>query len=232
MLSPDTPAIISQRILCGERPSSILRDLLAISSEFTKYDLANPVTEAFPKQDHWLLIDAVWQWREREKSEAWDTIFDFRLIRQLIALGEPLPWSADECEEELRRVQPAIDESNRHVKLKTDEATSFDALKAKISDLDGKVSCIEALWDGDTNGWFVRMSAVMLNDSVHKAHFLVSISKGSDARLFSGQVPPWPEAIHAAKIGSQLANCFGAEFYFPSPEAPNIGMVPWLDRMT
>ncbi len=163
--------------------------------------------------------------------EAWDAAFDFRLIRQLIALGEPLPWSADKCEEEVRRVQPVIDESNRLAKLKAEEATSFDSLKAKTSTLDGKVSCIEALWDGDTNGWFVRMSAVMLNESIHKARFLVSISKGSDARLFSGQVPPWPEAVHAAKVGSQLAKCFEAEFYFPSPETPDIGKVPWLERV-
>lgn len=230
MLQPETPTIISQRILAGERPSVVLRSLLATSSETTKYDLAHELAAAFPNQDHWLLIHPVWHWKEREKSELRDALFDFRLICELVGLGEPLPWSAGECKQELERIQPGINELKRPAQLKADKESSFDSLVAKISGLSGKVACIEALWDGDTNGWFVRMSAIMLDGAAHREHFLACVSKGGDIRLFNGQVPPWPEALHATDVGDQLAKHYGVEFYFPSPESPDDQQPSWLQR--
>jgi hypothetical protein len=231
MFPPDTPTIIYQRLCAGERPSFVLRSLLASSTESTKNDLAHEMAAAFPNQDSWVLIYPVWHWKEREKSEAWDAIFDFRLILELIALGEPLPWTADDCQRELKRVQPAIDEFNRLASLKADEAASFATLDAKISTLPGKLACIEALWDGDTDGWFIRLSAIMQNDHAYDEHWLVCISKGNDTRLFNGQVPPWPEAVHAAEVGEKLARHRGAEFYFPSREEPNDNKPSWLQRV-
>lgn len=116
-------------------------------------------------------------------------------------------------------------------KQDADAAMSFEALASVVSSLSGKVVCIEALWDGDTEGWFIRLSAISLENTLYKEHFLVCVSKGNDSRLFSGQVPPWPESIHVNDVGQRLADSVGAEFYFPSPERPDDTCPTWLDQM-
>lgn len=115
-------------------------------------------------------------------------------------------------------------------KQDAEKAMSFEVLASKVSNLPGNVACIEALWDGDTDGWFIRLSAITLEGSEYKEHFLVCITKGNDSRLFNGQVPPWPESVHAIDVGQRLAASIGAEFYFPSPDAPDDRRPPWLDQ--
>ena len=116
-------------------------------------------------------------------------------------------------------------------KQDAEKAMSFEVLESKVSNLPGKVACIEALWDGDTEGWFIRLSAITLEGPQYKEHFLVCITKGNDARLFNGQVPPWPESVHAMDVGQRLAASVGAEFYFPGLDAPDDGHPSWLDQM-
>lgn len=87
---------------------------------------------------------------------------------------------------------------------------SFEVLAPKVSNLTGKIACIEALWDGDTDGWFIRLSAITLEGEQYKEHFLACITKGNDSRVFNGQVPPWPESAHAMDVGQRLAASVGA----------------------
>lgn len=97
----------------------------------------------------------------------------------------------------------------------------------KVAALNTAFVAFEALWDGDTTGWFIRFSAVT---SDGKSHPLKTLSGGGDIRLFNGQVPPWPEAVVAEQIGNELAELYHAEFYFPSPNHPEDDCPDWKDR--
>jgi hypothetical protein len=102
-------------------------------------------------------------------------------------------------------------------------------MKARAESIAGRVVCIEAHWDGDTTGWFINMFAVVSNGVDETQHLLAYISHGGDLRLFNGEVPPWPEAVHASTVGAQLAEHFSVEFYFPSLCEPNDRCPSWLE---
>ncbi|MEU4664786.1 MULTISPECIES: hypothetical protein [Micromonospora] len=95
------------------------------------------------------------------------------------------------------------------------------------------VVAVEALWDGDTQGWFVRLYAIVRRPSHHHPRFdeqpLAGFRHGSDLRLFRGEVPPWPEAAEAIEKGQAIADSVGVPFYFASPDAPYDGLPRWWD---
>ncbi|MFE7332317.1 hypothetical protein ACFU8W_47195 [Streptomyces sp. NPDC057565] len=92
-------------------------------------------------------------------------------------------------------------------------------LVEKVEALPGRTVAIEALWDGDTDGWYVDLIA--LTDDPATEHRLAMIRHGSDMRLFNGTVPPWPEAQEAETIGRPLAEQFAVPFHFASPDQPD-----------
>jgi len=189
--------------------------------------LGSEFNQAFPECHGWLSL-YVWKWNECEHSEMWDAFFDFQIIRELLTAGVQLPWTVEHCDKELAQLYPIVNEVNRLAIQKGIEDASFENFKAKILTLAGRVACIEAIWDGDSNGWFIVMSVVTENDSTFAEHELGRISHGSDVRLFTGKVPPWPEALQAIDVGTQLADHFGCEFYFPSPNEPDESCFSWL----
>ncbi|NUP09496.1 MAG: hypothetical protein HOW73_25885 [Polyangiaceae bacterium] len=89
------------------------------------------------------------------------------------------------------------------------------------------VLAIEALWDGDTEGWFIDVCAVIAGDASPRSQVVRTISKGGDIRLFNGQVSPWPEAEEAAAFGRRLAEALGVPFHFPSPIHPEDDCPHW-----
>jgi hypothetical protein len=91
---------------------------------------------------------------------------------------------------------------------------------------------IEALWDGDTSGWFVTLMAVMeAGPGEFRDQFIVSLrDDGGDLRLFNEQVPPWPEARLAQTAGERLASYYGVPFYFPSPNHPEENCPRWWQQ--
>jgi hypothetical protein len=107
------------------------------------------------------------------------------------------------------------------------------SLGDRIRNLPGSLLAIDAAWDGDTDGWFIDLHAVVEQEPNHvSAVLLTCISMGGDVRLFTGQVPPWPEAEEAQRMGQSLAEEFGVTFHFPSPETPDADCARWweLDR--
>lgn len=87
---------------------------------------------------------------------------------------------------------------------------------AAIEDFDHPLVAIEAYWDGDPQGWFLVLSALVDNpdwfDSsgsepvdlpagVHPRYeecpLHVLQGQGGDLRLFNGLQAPWPEAVAA-----------------------------------
>ncbi|MEY9947555.1 hypothetical protein [Kitasatospora sp. GAS1066B] len=88
-----------------------------------------------------------------------------------------------------------------------------------VGALPGRPVAIEAVWDGDTEGWFVVLLA--LTDDPQSEHQLALVRHGGDIRLFNGTVPPWPEAREAEQAGRALADHLGVRFHFPSPDRPD-----------
>lgn len=114
------------------------------------------------------------------------------------------------------------------------EESEYVELTNKIRSARGKPVCIQALWDGDTSGWFLILSVVLktgvLFNKKFEEMYLTTIKKGGDIRIFNGEVPPWPEAVIAQDIGKRLTKEFSAEFFFPSPNQPDDECPNWLNR--
>ncbi|WP_406280903.1 hypothetical protein [Embleya sp. NBC_00896] len=102
-----------------------------------------------------------------------------------------------------------------------------DSLAADIRSHPGRPVAIEAIWDGDTRGWFVVLLAV--HDDPPADHHLATIRLGGDLRIFNGQVPPWPEATQAGASGRALAELFDIPFHFASPDTPDDEAPRWRD---
>ena len=102
-----------------------------------------------------------------------------------------------------------------------------DELTAEIQALPHEPAAIEAIWDGDSEGWMVRLLAVTIEPRAE--HLLATAQHGTDIRLFNGEVPPWPEALEASAVGHELAERLGIPFYFASPEKPDNFAPRWWD---
>jgi len=101
-------------------------------------------------------------------------------------------------------------------------------LTAVVEALPHTPAAIEAVWDGDSEGWMVDLIAVTIEPRAE--YRLATIQHGTDIRLFNGEVPPWPEAQEASVIGRGLAEQFGIPFHFASPDEP--GFAPrWWDSL-
>lgn len=90
---------------------------------------------------------------------------------------------------------------------------------------------LEALWDGDSGGWMLKLFLTIRVLFIHHKRFhLATLRYGSDIRLFSGSVPPWPESEVAQKLGEQLEQEFGCRLWFPSPNQPDDHTPAYAER--
>lgn len=112
--------------------------------------------------------------------------------------------------------------------------TSFELLDEAIKNTGGRPTVLEALWDGDTDGWFLLLSlyfeikeaSAIKEESKHVG----IVSYTGDSTLFSGEVPLWPEAALAREWGMQAADKYGLTFYFPSHKEPDNHCPAWDKR--
>ena len=107
-------------------------------------------------------------------------------------------------------------------------------LLKKIDKLPMKPVAVQALWDGDTYGWALEFEAILPQPSkMHPHHTVVYLGglrgKGGDIRLFTREVPPWPEAETGRALG-EILTARGIEFYFPSPYEPEDECPPWWEK--
>jgi hypothetical protein len=107
---------------------------------------------------------------------------------------------------------------------------SREDLIAKADALVDRPVAFEAIWDGDSSGWFVEFNAVFKTGDGYTSEFFAVLQDGGDIRVFNGNVPPWPEAEFARKIGAELASRFGVPFYFPSPIHPEEACPHWWEQ--
>jgi len=112
--------------------------------------------------------------------------------------------------------------------------TTFDILDSEIKKIVGKPIVLEALWDGDTEGWFLLFNLYTETGKFFWKQTHVTnlgiITFGGDIRLFNGEVPEWPEAELAKKFGRSAAEKYGLTFYFPSDREPDDDCPRWTQR--
>jgi hypothetical protein len=111
---------------------------------------------------------------------------------------------------------------------------SFDDLDREIQKHKGKPLVLEALWDGDTEGWFLILNLYTETGKLfwrnqHLKHLGI-VSFGGDIRLFNGQVPDWPEAELTKKWAQLAVEKYGLIFYFPSDGEPESDCPSWSQR--
>ena len=109
----------------------------------------------------------------------------------------------------------------------------LETLLTEATKFGKKPAAVEALWDGDTTGWFIRLYVVLEDlGSIQKyeSKCLTIFSYGGDIRIFNSQVPPWPEAEVAGKLGDKLANILHVPFFFPSPNEPDDDCPHWWEQ--
>jgi hypothetical protein len=109
--------------------------------------------------------------------------------------------------ESLRELKPA--------EFTAAEITREDMLDT-IKRLPDELVAIEALWDGDTQGWFIGLAAIT-RDPVHFSY------KAHGLRAYG-------EAGTAKAMGQELAQHFCVDFYCPSPDHPEDQCPRWWER--
>lgn len=111
--------------------------------------------------------------------------------------------------------------------MKPHQSTTREQILEKALGLTRSPVAFEAYWDGDSTGWFIKVTAIF---GEQDECYLGTLQFGGDMRLFQSAVPPWPEAKVAAEIGGELSRQFAAPFYFPSPNVPEDQCPRWWQR--
>jgi hypothetical protein len=128
------------------------------------------------------------------RSRVDELIADDRKLAAMVAirdtLDEPRP-GIYECMDLLAERYAELDQPWCRPSTPLD----IDVLARQVAALPHSPDAIEALWDGDSDGWFVCLVAVTLRPKFE--HNLAFIKHGTDMRIYNGKVPPWPEALEA-----------------------------------
>jgi len=105
------------------------------------------------------------------------------------------------------------------------------SIREKLAALSTKPVALEALWDGDTQGWKLTLFAVMSKgDAEYQSVPLFTFDEpGGDFRLFVNEVPPWPELEKAALVGDELSTELGVPFHFPARRWPEDECPHWWE---
>lgn len=109
--------------------------------------------------------------------------------------------------------------------------TSFEILDDEIKRIGGKPAVLEALWDGDTEGWYLLLYLYTKREGFFNRrqtrHLLgeVCISKGME-HFTDGK---WTVAELANSFGKKAKEKYKLTFYFPSQE-PDNDCPKWTER--
>lgn len=112
--------------------------------------------------------------------------------------------------------------------------TTFEELDEKIQATRGLPTVLEALWDGDTEGWFLVLSLYAKTGGVfwgsEERDYLGVVRLGDDLQIFNGDMPPWAEAVLAKDWGQKAVEKYGLTFYFPSDKEPDDDCPKWTEK--
>lgn len=107
----------------------------------------------------------------------------------------------------------------------------YEQLDAAIRAAGGKPQVLEALWDGDTEGWYLLLylhtTTGFLVKRPHRSYLGRVRADQQDQRRTDGR---WPEAALATELGERAAAQYGLTFYFPAGKEPDDDCPDWHNR--
>ncbi|MDX3486833.1 hypothetical protein [Streptomyces sp. ID05-18] len=153
--------------------------------------------------------------RTRREVDA-DVLRDRRLsaVRSVWEALRPLGVGLHEAE---RVVHARYEALGDRVQRTPPDPLDLPSLAARAAALPGRVTAVEALWDGDTvHGWFVLLVAVL--DAPEGEGHLATVYHRSDGP---------PPGVVAAEAGRALADHLRVPFHFASPDVPDDDAPRW-----
>lgn len=103
------------------------------------------------------------------------------------------------------------------------DITSFEILGEEIQKAKGKPRVLQALWDGDTSGWYLILSLYAENPSI----------SGDLVWHYLGRVHSYDgmsKEAFAKELAAKAVKKYGLEFYFPSPDDADDACPDWMER--
>lgn len=109
---------------------------------------------------------------------------------------------------------------------------TFDKLDKEIKKVGGKPMVLEALWDGDTNGWYLLLYLYTVTSywflKRNKRHFLGEVSRPEgDGYYHDGKITV---ALLAEEFGKRAIEKYNLIFYFPSKDKEDDDCPTWAER--
>lgn len=77
-----------------------------------------------------------------------------------------------------------------------------------------------------------RLGLVQAQELVARRRGWAALRRGTDLRLLNGQVPSWPEAADATRLGQALAQTMNVPFHFQNADTPDIDQLRWWDTLS
>lgn len=140
-------------------------------------------------------------------ADEWKAIDEYivgdSLLLAVKAYRELTEAGIDEAVEILSRREQALRETQPE-RFKTDAEYRTEAL-LRLRNISSGIVVIEGSWDGDSRGWFIRLSAI--TDQPSQRHPKYSEYGLYDVRGLEQQVE------RANAFGTELANAVGVDFY-------------------
>ncbi len=110
--------------------------------------------------------------------------------------------------------------------------TTFEVLEHTIKQISGQPTVLEALWDGDSQGWYLlfylytKPSHAFSKQATR--HFLGEVSVSEGMGQFTNEQWAVPEL--AKQLGEKAIEKYNLTFYFPSPKDADNNCPKWTDR--
>ncbi|NML37284.1 hypothetical protein HHL17_08740 [Chitinophaga sp. G-6-1-13] len=109
--------------------------------------------------------------------------------------------------------------------------STYDDLCTKIAAAGGKPLALEAVWDGDTEGWHLCLTLyTRAGRETFYEHFLGSVEPDTNFRIPDEESLRSVEAFLVNQWGQMAAVQYGLEFYFPSPDEYTDDCPRWPQR--
>lgn len=108
--------------------------------------------------------------------------------------------------------------------------STLHSLLANLQTTAARPVAVEADWDGDSDGWFVRLKVAIIDAQGRDVRIVRHIDRELAAKNPDHATQRWPEAVAAAAAGEELAAALGVPFYFPSPRYPELDCPDWWHR--
>ncbi|SDH18064.1 hypothetical protein [Chitinophaga filiformis] len=112
------------------------------------------------------------------------------------------------------------------------DITTFETLDREIERIGGKPIVLEALWAGDTGGWYLLLYIYTVKGIFFfkrtTRHLLGEVSSPEGIEYFTNGKPS--VSLLAEQFGNKASEKYNLTFYFPSPKDTDEDCPAWTER--